>query len=163
MPGSNSAPRSYQNHLGNQPSTTLLDSRLQAPDARELPSLEPVVCSLSPVQSERLDLNQRSPGPRPGAITRLRYVLIEYPVGELNASLRRPTCGRCPKPAILPLDERGMLSSARTPCASEPGDARRPTLRVGARVCGSSDRRRPCCAWCPHLSYQPIKKTRCRL
>ena len=26
-------------------------------------------------QSERADLNRRSPGPRPGAITRLRYVL----------------------------------------------------------------------------------------
>ena len=27
-------------------------------------------------QSERADLNRRSPGPRPGAITRLRYVLL---------------------------------------------------------------------------------------
>src|SRR5271157_2784774 len=28
-------------------------------------------------QSERADLNRRSPGPRPGAITRLRHVLIQ--------------------------------------------------------------------------------------
>jgi hypothetical protein len=39
-------------------------------------------------QSERQDLNLRSPGPRPGAITRLRHVLIEYPVRESNPCLR---------------------------------------------------------------------------
>src|SRR5271157_4671328 len=33
--------------------------------------------ALHPVnQSERADLNRRSPGPRPGAITRLRHVLM---------------------------------------------------------------------------------------
>ena len=42
-------------------------------------------------QSERQDLNLRSPGSRPGAITRLRHVLIKlskHPVGESNSYLR---------------------------------------------------------------------------
>ena len=38
----------------------------------------PYIPSLS-FQSERQDLNLRSPGPRPGAITRLRYVLLQVP------------------------------------------------------------------------------------
>ena len=45
-------------------------------------------------QSERQDLNLRSPGTRPGAMTRLRYVLIKYPVGESNpfpTGIRNPS------------------------------------------------------------------------
>ena len=61
------------------------------------------------VQSERQDLNLRSPGPRPGAITRLRYVLITVvhvvssPYGNRThlAALK----GRYP----VPIDERAML------------------------------------------------------
>ena len=48
----------------------------------------PLPDSFSFVQSERSDLNRRSPVPRTGAITRLRYVLM--------SAARRPTCGRCP-------------------------------------------------------------------
>ncbi len=45
--------------------------RLRAPKARGFAAtLHPVI------QSERPELNRRSPGPRPGAITRLRYVLL---------------------------------------------------------------------------------------
>ena len=45
-----------------------------APKAGVLPS-----APLPDCQSERQDLNLRSPGPRPGAITRLRYVLSQVP------------------------------------------------------------------------------------
>ena len=47
----------------------------------------------SSCQSERPDLNRRSPGPRPGAITRLRHVLIASdPCGSRTqpARLERP-------------------------------------------------------------------------
>ena len=44
--------------------------RSRAPKARGLP-----LPHIPSIQSERADLNRRSPGPRPGAITRLRHVL----------------------------------------------------------------------------------------
>ena len=56
--------------------------RLRAPKARGFAAtLHPVVVGMAvelPPQnmSERADLNRRSPGPRPGAIPRLRYVLF---------------------------------------------------------------------------------------
>ena len=59
-------PTSLSNQSGWQDSNL----RLRAPKARGF------AATLHPVQSERPELNRRSPGPRPGAITRLRYVLL---------------------------------------------------------------------------------------
>ena len=65
-------------HLGVQPKPSCSQSRRAS------------ICTSARLscQSERQDLNLRSPGPRPGAITRLRHVLIEYPVRESNPCLR---------------------------------------------------------------------------
>ena len=46
-------------------------SRAPRQARRAAAALHPVI------QSERADLNRRSPGPRPGAITRLRHVLLQ--------------------------------------------------------------------------------------
>ena len=55
-------------------------------------------------QSERSDLNRRSPGPRPGAITRLRHVLI---VSSPCGSRTQPA--RLERPMTSPEVERAML------------------------------------------------------
>ena len=55
-------------------------------------------------QSERSDLNRRSPGPRPGAITRLRYVLI---VSSPCGSRTQPA--RLERPMTSPEVERAVL------------------------------------------------------
>ena len=107
-------------------------------------------------KSERLDSNQRSPGPGPSAITRLRYVLFRLVCSSSCGSRTQPA--RLERPMTSPEVERAVLC-AHCERRSGPGGAR--TL-----VCGASDRRRPCCAWCPRLSYQPKswsghEKTRC--
>ena len=61
--------------------------------------LYPIVC-----QSERQDLNLRSPGPRPGAMTRLRYVLI---VSSPCGSRTQPA--RLERPMTSPEVERAVL------------------------------------------------------
>ena len=75
--------------------------RSRAPEARGL------AAALHPefvFQSERQDLNLRSPGPRPGAITRLRYVLI---VSSPCGSRTQPA--RLERPMTSPEVERAVL------------------------------------------------------
>ena len=61
-------------------------------------------------QSERQDLNLRSPSPRPGAITRLRYVLIvsspDHPTGGARS---RTQPARLERPMTSPEVERAVL------------------------------------------------------
>ncbi len=74
--------------------------RSRAPEARGL------AAALHPdlFQSERQDLNLRSPGPRPGAITRLRYVLfVSSPCGS------RTQPARLERPMTSPEVERAVL------------------------------------------------------
>ena len=53
-------------------------------------------------QSERPDLNRRSPGPRPGAIPAFATFCSQWPVRESNPS------SRLEKPMSLPIDERAI-------------------------------------------------------
>ena len=96
--------------MGNQPSTTVLVESGTSGSNRPFflvnraPGPKPGVLPTAPlpdvvvfVQSERSDLNRRSPVPRTGAITRLRYVLMmcKQPVWESNPSLRLERAVSC--------------------------------------------------------------------
>ena len=58
-------------------------------------------------QSERLDSSQRSPGPRPGAITRLRHVLFRFVSSSSCGSRTQPA--RLERPMTSPEVERAVL------------------------------------------------------
>ncbi len=95
-PESNSAQRGYQPCLGDRPSTTIYPRRHRASRDGEtrtralvFPKHAGCRCPTSR-QSERADLNRRSPGPRPGAITRLRYVLIVSPTKSPMSPNKKP-------------------------------------------------------------------------
>ena len=139
--------------MGNQPSTTVLVESGTSGSNRPFflvnraPGPKPGVLPTAPlpdvvvfVQSERSDLNRRSPVPRTGAITRLRYVLImcKQPVWESNSSLRRPTLRVDAQRAVSCADRRtGHVVSlcARTFHAVnwEALESSSPALQAGAR------------------------------
>ena len=58
-------------------------------------------------KSERLDSNQRSPGPGPSAITRLRYVLSRFVCSSSCGSRTQPA--RLERPMTSPEVERAVL------------------------------------------------------
>ena len=109
------------------------------------------------VQSERSDLNRRSPVPRTGAITRLRYVLMS--AARMGIEPISPPCRVCflgEYPA--PIDERAMLCRCvRVPFTQWTGRRSNPRLLGFNQVLD-------------HLSYQSVfvllddstKKARCR-
>ena len=89
------------------PVHVLKSGRWDSNPRSRVPKTRGLAAALHPdCQSERSDLNRRSPGPRPGAIiTRLHHVLFSTPYGN-----RTRVCGlkaRYPEP----LDERGALLS----------------------------------------------------
>ena len=64
-------------------------------------------------QSERADLNRRSPGPRPGAIPRLRYVLLS--VSSYGSRTRLAALkGRCPRTDRRTSHRRRIFSTQLT-------------------------------------------------
>ena len=86
--------RSQVGHLGVEPRPSCSQSR------------RATICTSARLsfQSERQDLNLRSPGPRPGAITRLRHVLIvSGPCGSRTqpARLERPMTSAVVDRAVL--------------------------------------------------------------
>ena len=96
-------------HLGVEPRPSCSQDHRCAAVPGVLPS-----APLPDCQSERPDLNRRSPGPRPGAITRLRHVLIvsspDHPAG--GARSRTQPC-RLERPTTSPEVERAMFRAYR--------------------------------------------------
>lgn len=123
--------------------------RLRVPKARGFAAtLHPVI------QSERADLNRRSPGPRPGAIPRLRYVLVSS--GPYGSRTRLTALkGWCPQ------TDRRTGRSRRAPSTQTKRGFCSRISRSGSggariRVCGFSGRRYTISA------TDPNKKARCR-
>ncbi len=105
-------------------------------------------------QSKRADLNRRSPGPRPGAITRLRYVLFACASSDPYRSRtglpalkgRRPQTDRRTGPSRRHIFHAVDSRELRAPFTQWVGRCSNPRLRLF---------RPPL----HHLSYRPNKKS----
>ena len=113
--------------------------------------------ALHPVnQSERADLNRRSPGPPPtsrvpGRDARLRYVLMSVARAGVEPALPPTTAARrCPR-AMGARSTQSKQGLARRFHTVDSHGAR-------IRVYGFSGRRQPTLRRCPLLSYRPKRK-----